>query len=266
MPLVFAALSPHTPILIPSIGKENINKLDNTVKALNLLEKELYSHLPEVLLVIAPQATQFSDGFTLDIGSANNNYNANFKQFGEFSTEYSFKHEAKLASLITDNLMDEFPITMVSNEILDHSISVPLSYLTSHLPNISIITLSVSNLDQKTHYNLGKKICDILNEYPKRVAVIGSLNLSHTLSKDAPAGFNEKGVEADQKIQEILERHEFKKLLKFDQEIISKAVIKGFDVLTIMSGMLEGLNFHYKKFSYESPFGVGYLVAEFELP
>jgi len=39
--LVFAAIVPHSPLLIPSIGKENYLRLKKTVAALDILEMRL---------------------------------------------------------------------------------------------------------------------------------------------------------------------------------------------------------------------------------
>jgi hypothetical protein len=38
MSLVFAAIVPHPPLLIPSIGKEGIKKIDKTKRALEKME------------------------------------------------------------------------------------------------------------------------------------------------------------------------------------------------------------------------------------
>ena len=50
MSIVFAAVTPHPPMLIPNIGKEKLETLANTKKALELLEQEL-SAVPGDLLL-----------------------------------------------------------------------------------------------------------------------------------------------------------------------------------------------------------------------
>ena len=54
MSIVFAAITPHAPVLIPEIGKENLKKLTKTEAALKKLEQELYAAKPESLVVISP--------------------------------------------------------------------------------------------------------------------------------------------------------------------------------------------------------------------
>ena len=41
MSLVFAALTPYSPVLVPSIGKENINNLSGTIQAFKRLKNKL---------------------------------------------------------------------------------------------------------------------------------------------------------------------------------------------------------------------------------
>ena len=50
--LTFAAIVPHPPVLIPSIGKENIDKLKKTIRALDILEEELNQANPDTIIVI----------------------------------------------------------------------------------------------------------------------------------------------------------------------------------------------------------------------
>jgi MEMO1 family protein len=53
MSLVFAAISPHPPLLIPSIGKEAIKKIQKTKEALEKLEEDLYLSRPEIIIIIS---------------------------------------------------------------------------------------------------------------------------------------------------------------------------------------------------------------------
>ena len=64
--LVFAAIVPHPPILIPQIGKDNLKKLKKTVAAFNLLEEDLNAARPDVIVVISPHGEVNFDAFTIN--------------------------------------------------------------------------------------------------------------------------------------------------------------------------------------------------------
>ena len=55
MPLVFAGITPHPPLLIPMIGKNQIKKIAKTQAALRQMEAELYATRPQIIIIISPR-------------------------------------------------------------------------------------------------------------------------------------------------------------------------------------------------------------------
>src|SRR3989338_7713219 len=90
MPLVFAAMTPHPPVLIPEIGKDNLKKIEKTEAAMKKLEQEFYAAKPESVVVISPHGQIFADDFNIKLSSG---YSANFKEFGDFGVELKFKSD-----------------------------------------------------------------------------------------------------------------------------------------------------------------------------
>ena len=65
--LSFACFVPHSPILIPEVGKENLDKLKDTVQAYKNLEHDLYASKPDIIIVISPHANrQAGEFFTIN--------------------------------------------------------------------------------------------------------------------------------------------------------------------------------------------------------
>ena len=55
MPLVFAAISPHPPLILPSVGPErDREKVKNTITALENLGKELKKLKPDIIIISSP--------------------------------------------------------------------------------------------------------------------------------------------------------------------------------------------------------------------
>ena len=65
--LVFAGISPHPPLLIPEIGKENLKFVNKTTGALKKLAEELYSTHPETIVIISPHGPMMADAFVFNL-------------------------------------------------------------------------------------------------------------------------------------------------------------------------------------------------------
>lgn len=263
MSLVFAAISPHPPLLIPAIGKQAAKKIAKTKAALEQMEKDLYISHPEILIIISPHGSYFPDAFTLN---ASPEYQTDLREFGDLSTRIKFKGEHNLSTMIREGSRQEkIPVSMISEARLDYGAAVPLVYLTKHLKNIKIIQIGFCDLDWKTHVAFGAVIKEQIANSDKRVAVIASGDLSHALVTDAPAGYNPAGPKFDQKIQELLSENNLVGMLQLDKKLVTDASECGFRSFLILMGILHNMHYTYKSYTYEAPFGVGYLTANFSL-
>lgn len=264
MSLIFTAVAPHPPLLIPSIGKENISKLEKTKEALEKLEEELYLTHPDVILIITPHARHFPDAFSVNMSPL---FECDLKDFGDLTTKLPLRGEMLLQYDIRSAAYanKECPTVVINEPNLDYSAVVPLIYLTRHMPNVKILPVGFSELSPKAHWEFGWVIREQIIRTNKRIAVIASADLSHALSSEAPAGYNEAGPKFDAKIQELFSAHNLSGLLTLDQELVKNASECGFRSLLIMAGILKDTNYRYESFAYESPFGVGYLTANFAL-
>jgi aromatic ring-opening dioxygenase LigB subunit len=192
MSLVFTAITPHPPFLIPTVGKNSPELLEKTKIALKKLEEDLYLAKPDVLMVISPHGHLLSEAFTMNVSSEFTN---DFKEFGDLSTRVRFKGDIELSSHIREHskLRQQLPLVLLSEEVLDHGTVIPLLYLTQHLSQIRILPIGFCGLDWKTHVDFGYFLKEEIMKSTQRVAVIASGDLSHALDKTAPAGFNPQG-------------------------------------------------------------------------
>lgn len=255
MSIVFAAIVPHSPVLLPSIGKEHLKKLRKTVTALRRLEQELYATLPDTILVISPHGTVETDRFTLDF---NERYACDLKEFGVMDSGLSFRSDMRLSSALKEQMEDRgMPLMLRSSSGLDYGAAVPLSYLTAHLPNVSILPVSPALLPAKSLFEFGQAIQKVLLRSDRRVAVVASADLSHSLTRSAPAGYSPFGKKFDEKILDIIREKKTSALLSFEAELAEKAAQCGLPVLTILAGILDKIDAAPEVLSYESPFGIG---------
>lgn len=262
MPIVFAATTPHPPILLPSVPETVRERLGATRAAFSELEKELYAAQPEVLIIISAHTGAFADSFTVN---AHPNFSSNFAEFGDQDTKPMWKGTPVLATKISHIPNSPVPIRLVNDEIVDHGVGIPALFLTTHLPNIKILPVGFSTLSPKQHLDFGEHVKEALIPSGTRVAIIASGDLSHSLSARAPGGFNVNGKKFDHTIQELLFAKNTVGLTNLDPAMISASKECGYRSILILLGALKNTDAHFESLCYESPFGIGYLTGLFRL-
>jgi AmmeMemoRadiSam system protein B len=120
-------------------------------------------------------------------------------------------------------------------------------------------------LDNQAHLEFGKALKDLIQNTDKRVAVIASGDLSHCLTEDAPAPYSSQGKIFDEQIVKLVENCDATSLVNLDSKLVEQAAECGLRSILILMGIVSDMNCHPEIFSYEGPFGVGYLVAEIKL-
>ncbi|MBI2473557.1 AmmeMemoRadiSam system protein B [Candidatus Uhrbacteria bacterium] len=261
--ICFAAITPHTPLLIPSVGKENTDKLKTTVQTLTHLAQELYASSPDTLVILSSHATQHEKAFSLNL---HDEYQIDLKDFGDLTTHRTLKTDLELSTTI-GRIMEEhqIPFTLDSNVFLDYGTGVPTYLLTQHLPRIHVVPVTFSRLSRKDHVRFGTVLKEVFENTTKRIAVIASGDLSHCLSSDAPLGFRPEGQEYTDKLLEAIKGHSIASLLSMPEELVQKSEECLYQQLLILLGIFEHKHIRPEILSYEAPFGVGYLVVQFHL-
>lgn len=253
MPIVFAAVTPHPPLLIPAIGKEKASLVRGTHDAFEKLEEELYIAKPHVIVVISPHGSMFADAFTMN---GNSSFTATFKEFGDLVTTASWRGAPELAALVSHLAKAQgVAVQMISEEMLDHGASVPLFFLARHMPDVRVLPVGYSHASREDHLRFGSLLKEALLDANKRVAVIASGDLSHT----------DPGKAYDEALRSAMEKNDLNAILSIPEETISSADECGYRSILIALGMIRDMQTSFTTYCYESPVGVGYLAGNFRL-
>ncbi len=254
MPLSFAAICPHPPIIIPGVGsKEDLSEVSKTIEAMHDLAEKFDEKKVKTVIVITPHGKIMQDKFLIN---------------------YSDKYKASLPGVSLDFAGDTELSAKISNlksvakkesQALNHGVAVPLYYFKKRNPKIKIIPINYSFQDREKHFEFGKKLFQLLKKENKNVAVIASGDLSHKLKPGAPAGFSEKGREFDEKILNLIQKKQAKKILQMDKELIEEAGQCGYRSILVILGLVDNISHEPEELSYEGPFGVGYAVVNYNL-
>ena len=264
MSLVFSGITPHPPLVIENIGKDKSKEVVKTKKGLLELEKDLYLTRPDTIIVLSSQAREFEEVFTLNFSD---NYESNFEEFGDLKTKDEWKGDQVLTSKIQDATNEaNIPLRLITKEKLDHGTSIPLHGLTRHMDKPKVISIGHSDLSKEAHLKLGKILRKVIIKSSKRIAVVASGDMSHTLSDESPAGFHDDGVVFNNRLKKFLENNDVESIKKMDKDVIKNAQEFIYKPLLITIGVLNGIDYKFEKHSYQESFGVGYLVANMKLP
>ncbi len=261
--IVFAAITPHSPMLIPSIGKEHAEKLTCTKEAMERLAQELYIAKPDTLVIISPHATMYPDAFSGNISSS---YKGVLKEFGDHGTMVEMKPDSMLSDRVHRQMRElSIPYTLTSSEEIDFGYTVPLYFLASQLKNIRLLPIAPSLLTGESHVKFGQALKDILHAEASRVAVIASADLSHHANQNSPEGYKAEGEAFDKTIRAAVSQMSPSAFSTLDDHTLEAAGQCGYRPILMLLSVLEGMNATPQELCYEAPFGVGYLTANFAL-
>jgi len=265
MPLITTAFLPHSPLLIPEIGRANYDFLAKTTAAYEQISAALKTVPIETIIVISPHGSNQADSFRLNVAPE---MAIDLKDFGFIPPKTIFTGDALLADQIKVALRPDFPLQLISESVLDHGSAIPLYLLKDSRPNLKIVVISpATGLSLAEQVNFGHKLQAVLEKNKKVIAVIASGDLSHRLKKKSPGGYSPKGAKFDNKLIEYLSdpKTATTNIIKMDQKLITDAGECGLKSLAVLLGLLEGRFWQPEILAYQTDFGVGYLSLNFKM-
>jgi AmmeMemoRadiSam system protein A/AmmeMemoRadiSam system protein B len=258
--VVFAGIAPHPPIMVPEVGREASAEVRSSIDAMAELTERVIRSGAETVILISPHAPLESQAFVAYDG---------LQLYGDFA---NFRAPAAAVSAeLDDELLTE--ITRAAAEVnlvtlrirgrdLDHGTTVPLYFLQRNGWSGRVVALGYSFLSNEDHVRFGKCIRAAVDKLGRPVALIASGDLSHRLKPEAPAGFNPQAHLFDEEVVEAIRSCSTIRIVDMDHELRRMAGECGYRSMLVAIGAGEGLDQSCEVFSYEAPFGVGYLVAQ----
>lgn len=256
--IVFAAIVPHPPESIPTVGTMgDMEAIKKTLLALDRLRIGLEEAAPDTIVIISPHAHLEPYSFVINSVSE---LSGSFSKFGVDET-YKFKNDIEISNKIAYTChVDEIPAHL-QQEFLDHGALIPLYHLTKNI-NPKIVHLSFSLMSYEHHYRYGQIIERIIGKtQSKRVAVIASGDLSHRLTMNSPMGYSPNAATFDRSIIHHLGENNLLSIMNMHKDIVDEAAECGIRSFMILFGIIHEEKYSFDLLSYEGPFGVGYLVA-----
>lgn len=255
-----AHIVPHSPILIPSIGKTNTVMVEKTAKAYQIIEDEIKEKEIDTLIVISPHGDVEKNSFVV---TTSPELNIDLSHFGDLSSSLKFKGNFVLAQKIKEHIKSIYNVQLSGKDKLDYGSGIPIFMLQDSLVNTKIIIISVSELGLKENFEFGKLLKKEIDESNEKIAVIASGDLSHRLKKNTPE-YSPKGAKFDSKLIEILKGdNSAKNILDLDEKLIEEAKECGLKSIIMLLGIMNNINYEPDLLAYQTDLGIGYLTMRF---
>ena len=257
MSWIWSALMPHPPVLIPEVGRGRENE---AIKTLNGI-KELTGCLkkPDLLLILSPHQPYAPGALFVNTASS---YRGSFAMFGVPNVKIEARTSTKDIEALCDYLEKANIKTYAKpfeNLIEDQGSMVPLYFLQRTWGDLpEIIISSPIGLTPERAFEMGQVLANFPSD--KNLALLASGDLSHRLTKNAPAGYEpEYAPKFEVAVEEALRTNSPRAIYELDARTIECAGECGLRSVMVMLGLSKGKEI--KIFSHEWPFGVGYCNA-----
>src|ERR1041384_2722680 len=258
--LVFSAIAPHPPIMVPEVGRQSNPRVEDSIEAMAELTQRLIDSGAETVIVISPHAPLEADSFVAYQGPE---VYGDFTNFSAPDTYFAAEVDEELLSAIQESAAGErYEVFTLPSHDLDHGTAVPLYFLFRNGWKGKVVTLGYSFLSNEDHVRFGSCIKRAIDRVGRRVAFIASGDLSHRLKPHAPAGYNPDAHAFDEQVVNALRSNAPQKIVSIDHNLRRLAGECGYRSMLVAIGACSDLPLSCEVLSYEAPFGVGYLVAQ----
>ncbi|MFO7637396.1 MAG: AmmeMemoRadiSam system protein A [Clostridia bacterium] len=259
-------IMPHPPIIIPEIGMGREAKATHTIQGCVSVAEKIHEIGPKLLIVITPHGPVFNDAVCINMLKE---LKGSFANFNAARVQLGFRNNLVLARKIMEEI-EKAGVACVPNngryqDELDHGALVPLYFIHQKTKDFELIHITIGMMGSMELYAAGKALKHAVAQEHDDFCVIASADLSHRLTFDAPAGYDEKGMIYDAFVKDCIENDRRKEFLECPEDIRSHAGECGHRPIAMLLGCLDDEETQNTILSYEGPFGVGYMNAVLEV-
>jgi len=268
--VVIAGVSPHPPVIVPSVGGPDARVAEKTARALAEMSRAIVREQPDTLVLVGPHGPVFRDAIAC---TQDRTLSGDLSGFGARDAPVRFENDLDLAHEVSTMARETGYGTRVAmvgaderrayqlSQGLDHGAVVPLHFLQEAGLKSKLLNLTMGFLPLTEMYSFGMTVARAAEKLGRRIAFLASGDLSHRLTPSAPAGYHPRGKEFDALVVRALKEGDPGLLVRIDPALEEDAGECGLRPIIMMFGSVDGRALKSEVLSYEGPFGVGYAIA-----
>ena len=261
--IVFSALLPHPPIVVPAVGRSRVEGCRATLDACRELARRVVAKGPDRIVLPSPHAPRRRDAFGIHAGDR---LAGDLARFGAQDAAIDLPSDLEMASALGQEVRREALSTALlpTDEPLDHGACVPLIFLAEAGWEGPTCLVGLPWIRTPQVYeSFGHACARAADRLDGRTAFIASGDMSHRVLPDAPAGFHPRAVEFDRQLVDLVRQGRLREIRDLDPKLRELAAEDAVDTSIMACAAAGYRNRGHEVLSYEHPFGVGYLVAVF---
>lgn len=258
MPLSIAAIVPHSPLLMPTIGKEQQVVLQPTLNAYEQLAAEFAQRRVETIVIIGDHGFMRPEVFTLN---QNPTLDLNLKEFGDLVSVKQWPNDLKFSNLLKEKNETTLPLVTVASSQISYVISVPLYLLTKYLPKVKVCPIGSCLNITDGHLALGEILREVAENFTANIALLAANDLGPTTVTDDNSNVGDSDF--NKLINRTVTNQSWHELITHEEDFNNNLTALPLRNILVVGGALQNTAWQPEILAYQAPLGVGMITAVF---
>ena len=189
MSIVFGAIMPHPPILVPPIGKDRLKEAEKSKKALEDISRRIKGKEFDTIVLITPHGDVGQASVPVYTGHV---FEGNFGMFGIDKPSFSFKGDPQLGLAVVKDT--QLATACPGDDARSRRRSCRFTIRRRRGSKNRCLPIAVGFLPLSKLYEFGKSLAKTTSGWAAKICFIASADMSHRLTPDAPHGYSPRGT------------------------------------------------------------------------
>ncbi len=259
--LIYAAIVPHPPFALPSIGKEHAKLFTTTAEACLKIAEDIALLSVNSILFITQHGERYKNAVAL---AMHDPFAASVMEYGDMGLTASYDPDLKLIDKIQRRLKESgVDKTLTTNETVDGATSVALLLLGESVKKIRIALATPPKSDGKSVLRAGEAIRESIEESSARIAVVCVADLCGGLSPISEYGENSEATKCSETIKHHINDCNRAALINAQKKSSKLIRFADLDSLIMFFGIIGDSRVRPEEYAFEAPLGTGHLTEAF---